>query len=85
MVRSFFYQLFFILSAHALQVSEFSDKENMLIDFNDDNKVDVVTSQKDGKLTIFYLNNNEKKKIIFYKTKRVFTKDLLLMKIKING
>ena len=58
----------------------------MLIDFNDDNKVDVVTSQKDGKLTIFYLNNNEKKKIIFYKTKEFLPKDfLLLMKIKING
>ena len=80
MMKYFILQFIFIFSVHAIQVSEFSDKDNMLIDFNDDEKVDVVTSQKGGKLTIFYLDNNEKKKMeVIMVLRWGHSRDLMLM------
>ena len=61
-------------NSYSLQISEFSDARNMLIDFDDDNLVDLVTSQQDDQLHIYFSEAGVNKKIILEREKNFFKK-----------
>ena len=70
--------------ALSIQFSKFEEKNRLLIDINDDELVDIVTSQEKGSLVIYFKNNNEVNKIKLLRNESLTSKQFLPKK-KIGG